>query len=340
MPPVNTEQSLRAEADRRRRARRRPARQGAGARRRPPAVHRLRRCSARSPPAPTSSATTSSPSNPGTVADVRAAASPGRSSGPEQPRARWSSPGSRRSSPGAAATRTPTLVQFWKSTGVAGKGGVIDPKEISIWVDWLAERASSRRTRSNPSDLYTNEYNPYATARATRPAASDGEAIDDRASCSTVAQGLLVRDAAAQRPVHRRAGRRPRACPTGRVPRRRRARAAAASRRCSTCSAGSPRPPRADPARRPAGHRARPRPRHRVPAVRAAAVADRPRATSSSAWRPTGVPRRQRARLGRELPRPGRPDRVRGPLPARAVRRHEAARGDRPQPRLRPARCC
>ncbi|GAA3325832.1 hypothetical protein GCM10020331_059290 [Ectobacillus funiculus] len=30
-----------------------------------------------------------------------------------------------------------SIIQYWKSTGVAGKGGVIADKEFSVWIDWL-----------------------------------------------------------------------------------------------------------------------------------------------------------------------------------------------------------
>ena len=49
-----------------------------------------------------------------------------------------------------------------------------------------------------------------------------------------------------------------------------------------------------------------------------------------------GVPRRERRERAQRVPGAGRPDRVRRPVPARAVRRHEAAGGDRPQPGVRP----
>ncbi|MEV0151309.1 MULTISPECIES: ABC transporter substrate-binding protein [unclassified Nonomuraea] len=55
-----------------------------------------------------------------------------------------------------------TAVTFWKSTGIAGKGGVIADKEFRTWIDWLTREGEIRPGQVKPSDLYTNEFNPYA----------------------------------------------------------------------------------------------------------------------------------------------------------------------------------
>jgi ABC-type nitrate/sulfonate/bicarbonate transport system substrate-binding protein len=51
---------------------------------------------------------------------------------------------------------------FWKSTGVANPGGAISEKEISTWVDWLGETGQIPEGSIEPSDVYTNDFNPYA----------------------------------------------------------------------------------------------------------------------------------------------------------------------------------
>ena len=38
-------------------------------------------------------------------------------------------------------------LQYWKSTGIAGKGGVIQGKEFKIWVDWLRKMVSSKMAK-------------------------------------------------------------------------------------------------------------------------------------------------------------------------------------------------
>ncbi|MFC4145156.1 ABC transporter substrate-binding protein [Micromonospora mangrovi] len=57
----------------------------------------------------------------------------------------------------------PALVKYWKSTGVAGKGGVITDQEFATWIDWLADAGELKGERPKPRDIYTNEFNPFAT---------------------------------------------------------------------------------------------------------------------------------------------------------------------------------
>ncbi|RUT29590.1 ABC transporter substrate-binding protein [Paenibacillus zeisoli] len=52
-------------------------------------------------------------------------------------------------------------IKYWKSTGIAGKGGLIAEKEFSTWVDWLVKEGTIKQGELNPKDLYTNEFNPY-----------------------------------------------------------------------------------------------------------------------------------------------------------------------------------
>ncbi|WP_223166806.1 ABC transporter substrate-binding protein [Nonomuraea sp. SYSU D8015] len=53
-------------------------------------------------------------------------------------------------------------VRFWKSTGIAGKGGVIAEKEFQTWIDWLEREGEIRPGQVKAADLYTNTFNPYA----------------------------------------------------------------------------------------------------------------------------------------------------------------------------------
>lgn len=52
-------------------------------------------------------------------------------------------------------------IQYWKSTGVAGTGGVIKDSELQIWIDWLVKDGLLKPGQVKPSDLYTNAFNPY-----------------------------------------------------------------------------------------------------------------------------------------------------------------------------------
>ncbi|MFC0028043.1 ABC transporter substrate-binding protein [Micromonospora chaiyaphumensis] len=56
----------------------------------------------------------------------------------------------------------PSLVTYWKSSGVAGKGGLISDREFTTWIDWLAESGELKGDRPKPADLYTNRFNQFA----------------------------------------------------------------------------------------------------------------------------------------------------------------------------------
>lgn len=72
---------------------------------------------------------------------------------------------------------TTELVPYWRSTGVAGPGGVIDEVEISTWIDWLVRNGELEEGRFAPEDIYTNEYNPYANGTFEPESGPDGEAV-------------------------------------------------------------------------------------------------------------------------------------------------------------------
>lgn len=52
-------------------------------------------------------------------------------------------------------------LKYWKSFGIAAKGGVIHDEELQIWIDWLIRNGELKEGEIVPSDLYTNEFNPY-----------------------------------------------------------------------------------------------------------------------------------------------------------------------------------
>ncbi|GAA3003461.1 ABC transporter substrate-binding protein [Streptosporangium longisporum] len=58
-------------------------------------------------------------------------------------------------------------VEFWKSSGISGKGGVIADKEFTTWVDWLEREGEIKPGQVKVSDLYTNEFNPFAKGSAS-----------------------------------------------------------------------------------------------------------------------------------------------------------------------------
>jgi ABC-type nitrate/sulfonate/bicarbonate transport system substrate-binding protein len=64
---------------------------------------------------------------------------------------------------GRKRAETADTIQYWKSTGVAGTGGVIKDKELQIWIDWLVKDGLLKAGQVKPTDLYTNAFNPYFT---------------------------------------------------------------------------------------------------------------------------------------------------------------------------------
>ncbi|MEU5790713.1 ABC transporter substrate-binding protein [Micromonospora purpureochromogenes] len=55
------------------------------------------------------------------------------------------------------------LVRYWKSSGVAGKGGLITDREFTTWIDWLADTGELKGDKPKPGDIYTNKYNSFAS---------------------------------------------------------------------------------------------------------------------------------------------------------------------------------
>ncbi|TDD94840.1 ABC transporter substrate-binding protein [Actinomadura rubrisoli] len=53
-------------------------------------------------------------------------------------------------------------LKYWKSWGVAGRGGVIADREFTTWITWLEQQGQIRKGKVRPGDLYTNAFNPYA----------------------------------------------------------------------------------------------------------------------------------------------------------------------------------
>ncbi|MBP1962482.1 ABC transporter substrate-binding protein [Paenibacillus aceris] len=58
-----------------------------------------------------------------------------------------------------------STVKFWKSTGVAGKGGLISDKEFGTWIQWLVDEGVIKDGQLKLQGLYTNEFNPYANEK-------------------------------------------------------------------------------------------------------------------------------------------------------------------------------
>ncbi|WGD53590.1 ABC transporter substrate-binding protein [Bradyrhizobium sp. CB1650] len=60
-------------------------------------------------------------------------------------------------------------IKYWKSTGVAAKGGLISDAEIQVWIDWLVKDGLFKPGQLKASEVYTNNFNyfrPGKTAEA------------------------------------------------------------------------------------------------------------------------------------------------------------------------------
>ncbi|WP_283135317.1 ABC transporter substrate-binding protein [Rhizohabitans arisaemae] len=56
----------------------------------------------------------------------------------------------------------PSLVGYWRSSGVAGRGGAIAEAEFATWVRWLEAEGEIEPGRVRPGEVFTNALNPLA----------------------------------------------------------------------------------------------------------------------------------------------------------------------------------
>ncbi len=52
-------------------------------------------------------------------------------------------------------------VRYWRSTGVAGRGGLIRESDFTMWIDWLVKDGQLRPGQLKLEQIYTNELNPF-----------------------------------------------------------------------------------------------------------------------------------------------------------------------------------
>ncbi len=53
-------------------------------------------------------------------------------------------------------------LKFWKSTGIAEKGGLITDAEYDKWIKWLVKNGELKEGQVKAADLYTNEFNSFS----------------------------------------------------------------------------------------------------------------------------------------------------------------------------------
>jgi ABC-type nitrate/sulfonate/bicarbonate transport system substrate-binding protein len=57
----------------------------------------------------------------------------------------------------------PAPAAYWRSPGLAGKGGVLTDRFFSLFIDWYGKNGDTGIGALRPKDIYTNVFNPYAT---------------------------------------------------------------------------------------------------------------------------------------------------------------------------------
>lgn len=55
-----------------------------------------------------------------------------------------------------------SAIPYWRSTGIAFPGGVIQDSELQVWLDWLVKSGQLPANKLQVRDLYTNQFNPFA----------------------------------------------------------------------------------------------------------------------------------------------------------------------------------
>jgi ABC-type nitrate/sulfonate/bicarbonate transport system substrate-binding protein len=55
-----------------------------------------------------------------------------------------------------------STLRYWRSTGIAGKGGVLSEREYQIWIDRLTKDGQLERGALELAEVFTNRFNPFA----------------------------------------------------------------------------------------------------------------------------------------------------------------------------------
>ena len=66
---------------------------------------------------------------------------------------------------------------------------MIADKEFSVWHDWLVRNGELAEGRISLSEVYTNEFNPYANGTYPPDSGPDGEPIAATAGGGTTGEG-------------------------------------------------------------------------------------------------------------------------------------------------------
>ncbi|RZF27351.1 ABC transporter substrate-binding protein [Paraburkholderia sp. UYCP14C] len=59
-----------------------------------------------------------------------------------------------------------SIVNYWKSAGVGGKGGLISADDFTTYIDWYVKNGVLKAGQVKPGDIYSNQFNPFNQAVA------------------------------------------------------------------------------------------------------------------------------------------------------------------------------
>ncbi|MFM0224236.1 ABC transporter substrate-binding protein [Paraburkholderia dipogonis] len=54
-----------------------------------------------------------------------------------------------------------SIVNYWKSAGVGGKGGLIDANDFTTYIDWYVKNGVLKPGQVKPENIYSNQFNPF-----------------------------------------------------------------------------------------------------------------------------------------------------------------------------------
>lgn len=60
-----------------------------------------------------------------------------------------------------------SIVNYWKSPGVGGKGGVIPAGDFTTYIDWYVKNGVLKPGQVKPETVYSNQFNPFSEAVAS-----------------------------------------------------------------------------------------------------------------------------------------------------------------------------
>ncbi|WP_431869735.1 ABC transporter substrate-binding protein [Nocardiopsis eucommiae] len=78
---------------------------------------------------------------------------------------------------GRGRNETSEVIRYWRSSGVAGTGGVVAQEEFAIWLEWLDRNGELPGGSVEASDLYTNEFNPFHNGTFPEGSGPDGQPV-------------------------------------------------------------------------------------------------------------------------------------------------------------------